>query len=104
MSTQSLPAPSLRIGHRLPAARVLLRRVNRLIRMVSWPIGPAISGRGSVFLPALRKTPASIDAEELGGGAAEDGDALVVAQAGDRHDVVDRHLVPRERVVGADHH
>jgi hypothetical protein len=104
MTTQSLPAVSLRTGYRLPAARVLLRVVNYLICMALWPIGPAISGLGSVFLPALREAAGSVDAEELRGGAAEDGDAVVVAQARDRQDVVDRHLVPRERVVGADHH
>jgi formylglycine-generating enzyme required for sulfatase activity len=104
MPTQSLPAVSLRIGNRLPAAQVLLRGVNYLICMALWLIGWVISGLESSFLPALREAPASVDPEELGGGAAEDGDALVVAEAGDRHDVVDRYLVPRERVVGADHH
>src|ERR1700719_605466 len=103
MSNRTLPAFSLRTGNCLPAAQMLLRAVNYLIRMASSLIGPAISGRGSNLLPGLREGAGSVDAEELGGGAAEDGDALVVAQARDRHDMVDRHLVPRERVVGADH-
>src|SRR5258707_15883671 len=36
MLTQSLPAASLRTGHRLPAARLLLRVSNYLIYMVLW--------------------------------------------------------------------
>src|SRR6516164_7056662 len=52
---------------------------------------------------ALRERSCSgIDAEQLCCGSAEDRDAVVVAQARDRHDVVDRDAVPRERVVGAD--
>src|ERR1700730_1660634 len=125
MSTESLPATSLRTGNRLPATRVLLRGVNYLIYMVLWVIGAAISGLESSFLPALREAPGgrrrstrqargpgpgcrpqlcSVDAEQLGCGAAEDGDLVVVAEARGREDVIDRHLVPRERVVGADHH
>src|ERR1700730_4341264 len=104
MSTQSLPAVSLRTGNRLPDAQVLFRGVNYLICMALWLIGAAICRLQSSFLPALREGAGSVNAEELGGGAAEDGDAVVVAQARDRHDVIDRHLVPRERVVGADHH
>src|SRR5205085_2039290 len=45
-----------------------------------------------------------IDAEERGSGAAEDRDLVVVAEARGRQDMVDRDAVPRERVVGADHH
>src|SRR6266404_8790946 len=115
MPTQSLPAVSLRIGNRLPAAQVLLRSVNYLICMALWLIGWVISGLESSFLPALREAGrsgvdsptaqlCSVDAEELGCSAAEDGDLVVVAQARGREDVIDRHLVPRERVVGADHH
>jgi hypothetical protein len=55
MSTQSLPAVSLRTGTRFPAARVLLRVVNHLICMALWRSGPAISGLASRFLPALRE-------------------------------------------------
>src|SRR6266446_3772872 len=108
MSIQSLPAASLRTGNRLPAARVLLRVVNYLICMFLSRVGSAISGRESSFLPALRETPGggrrstrracgpgrrilcSADPEQLCRGAAEDGDAVVVAQPRDRHDVVDR--------------
>src|SRR3984893_18301417 len=120
MSTQSLPATSLRTGNRLPAAQVLLRVVNYLICMVLWLIGSAICGLQSSFLPALReagrqptlstrlacgpgrRNPRSVDAEQLCCGAAEEGDFVVVAEARGREDVIDRHLVPRERVVGAD--
>ena len=41
--------------------------------------------------------------QQFGGGAAEDRDAVLAAEARNRHDVIDRHLVPREWVVGADH-
>src|SRR3984893_18703458 len=120
MSTQSLPAVSLRIDNRLPDAQVLLRGVNYLIRMALWLIKPAISGLESSFLPALReagrqpalstrracapgrRNPRSVDAEQLCCGAAEDGDLVVGAEARGREDMIDRHLVPRERVVGAD--
>ena len=44
------------------------------------------------------------NAEELRGGGAEDLDLVVVGDVGDRQDVVDRSGVPRERVVGAEHH
>src|SRR5262245_36686698 len=104
MATQGLPAVSLRTGTRLPEAEVLLRGVNYLIGMALWPIRWAVYGRQSSFLPALREGASSVDAEQLGRGAAEDGDFVVVAEARGREDVIDRHLVPRERVVGADHH
>jgi hypothetical protein len=44
----------------------------------------------------------SIDPRELAGGAAKDRDAVIVAELRDRQDVVDRDLVPREWVIGAD--
>jgi len=53
MSIQSLPAPSLRTGHGLPAARLLRRAVNYLIYRALWLIMPAISGSEPSFLPAL---------------------------------------------------
>ena len=92
MPNQSLPAVSLRIGNRLPDAQVLLRGVNYLICMALWLIGWVISGLESSFLPGLREagrsgvdTPTaqlcSVDPEELGRGAAEDGDLIVVAEA-----------------------
>src|SRR5216684_635541 len=56
MSTQSLPAVSLRTGNRLPAARVLLWVSNYLIFLVLSLIKPAISDLESSFLPALRET------------------------------------------------
>src|SRR5437667_11803574 len=59
MLTQSLPAASLRTGHRLPAARLLLRVSNYLIYMVLWLIGPARSDLESRFVPALREAPES---------------------------------------------
>src|ERR1700739_3152000 len=54
MSTQSLPAPSLRTGHGLPAVRWVSRVVNYLIYQALWVILPAISGSKPSFLPALR--------------------------------------------------
>ena len=59
MLIQSLPAASLRTGHRLPAARELLRVSNHLTYMVLWLIGPAPSDLQSSFLPALREAPLS---------------------------------------------
>src|SRR5580704_19762006 len=43
------------------------------------------------------------DAKQLCRGAAVDRDAIVVAEARYRHDVIHGDLVPREWVVGADH-
>ncbi len=60
MSTQSLPTISLRTGHHLPAAQLLLWVVNYLIHMVLWPIRSAIFGVGSRRLPALREAPAQL--------------------------------------------
>jgi hypothetical protein len=57
MSTQSLPAPSLRTGHGLPAVRWVSRVVNYLIYQALWLILPAISGSKPSFLPALREGP-----------------------------------------------
>src|SRR5438067_13801295 len=44
------------------------------------------------------------DAEQFCRGGAENLDAIGVAQAGDRHDVIDRRGVPREWVIGAEEH
>ena len=57
MSTQSLPAPSLRTGHGLPAVRWVRRVVNYLIYRALWLIMPAISGSEPSFLPGLREAP-----------------------------------------------
>ena len=57
MSTQSLPAPSLRTGHGLPAVRWVSRVVNYLIYQALWLIMPAIFGSERSFLPVLRETP-----------------------------------------------
>jgi hypothetical protein len=43
-----------------------------------------------------------VDPEQLRRGAAEDRNAVVVAESRDRQDVVDRDAVPRKRVVAAD--
>src|ERR1700757_2722004 len=56
MTTQSLPAASLRPTIRLPATRVLLRLSKHLICWALSAIGAAISGIGSRFLPGLRET------------------------------------------------
>jgi hypothetical protein len=53
MTTQNSPAASLRTINRLPAAGVLPEVVTRLIGKALSPIRPAISGAGSIFLPAL---------------------------------------------------
>jgi hypothetical protein len=55
MPTQSLPAASLRPANRFPAARVSLSVANYLIYRALEPIGRAISGVKSRFLPALRE-------------------------------------------------
>jgi hypothetical protein len=57
MSTQSLPAPSLRTGISLPAARLVRWVVNYMIYKAVWLIMPAIFGAEPSFLPALRETP-----------------------------------------------
>src|SRR6266446_980276 len=57
MSTQSLPAPSLRPGISLPAARLVRWVVNYMIYKAVWLIMPAIFGAEPSFLPALRETP-----------------------------------------------
>src|SRR6266404_3293539 len=54
MSTQILPAASLRSGHRLPAALLRFRAANCLIRRTLWAIARAIFGVEPNFLPALR--------------------------------------------------
>src|SRR5262244_4139408 len=55
MSTQSLPAASLRAGERVPAGRVPLRVPNHLIwrslSLICW----SICGIASSFLPVLRE-------------------------------------------------
>src|SRR5258708_39611359 len=55
MSTQILPAASLRNARRLPAARTRSWASNYLICMVLWSFGRAIFGVASNFLPALRE-------------------------------------------------
>src|ERR1700732_794473 len=55
MSTQILPAASLRSANRLPAARAWVEGSNHLIRMALWSIGRAIFGAAANFLPALRE-------------------------------------------------
>src|SRR5467141_1498202 len=53
MSTQILPAASLRSARCLPAARTLFRVPNYLSYMALWSIGRAIFGVAWNFLPAL---------------------------------------------------
>src|ERR1700730_2125156 len=82
MSTQCLPAPSLRTARRLPAARMLIRAGNPLLSRVLWAIWRAISVVESIFLPALREVP--------GGSSRSAGHALgagrdVVEGEGHRH-------------------
>ena len=59
MSTQSLPAASLRTGNRLPAGRVFLWVFKHLILRALSSICSAICGAQSIFLPALREAPGS---------------------------------------------
>src|ERR1700730_5572037 len=55
MSTQILPASSLRSVIRLPAGRALFLASNYLICVALWSIGRAIFGIVSNFLPVLRE-------------------------------------------------
>jgi uracil-DNA glycosylase len=55
MSTQILPASSLRSVIRLPAGRALFLASNYLICVALWSIGRAIFGTVSNFLPVLRE-------------------------------------------------
>src|SRR6266404_1823134 len=59
MSTQSLPAASLRPGIPFPAGRVLLWVSKRLIWMALSSICWSICGAEASFLPALREKPGS---------------------------------------------
>jgi hypothetical protein len=59
MSTQSLPAASLRTGNRLPAGRVFLWVFKHLICWALSSICWSICGAQSIFLPALREAPGS---------------------------------------------
>ena len=45
----------------------------------------------------------AVDAEQPGGGSAEDGDTIVVAQIGRVQDKVDFGAGPSKRIVGSDH-
>src|SRR6266850_6449639 len=51
MSTQNLPAASLRTGNRLPASRVLLQVSKYLVWMALSSIYSSIRGAVSIFLP-----------------------------------------------------
>src|SRR5215470_7931614 len=55
MTTQSLPAASLRAANRLPAARVLILVSNYLICWALLPIRRVISGAETSLLPDLRE-------------------------------------------------
>src|ERR1700730_6996179 len=59
MSTQSLPAASLRTGNRLPAGRVFLWVFKHLICRALSAICWSICGAQSIFVPALREAPGS---------------------------------------------
>src|ERR1700730_10858054 len=63
MSTQILPAASLRRANRLPAARTLSWASNCLVCMALWSIGRAILRAASNFLPALRERQAEADCQ-----------------------------------------
>src|SRR6266478_6420290 len=57
MSTQCLPAASLRTGNRLPAGCMLLWVPKYLIRTVLSSICSSICGAATIFLPVLREAP-----------------------------------------------
>ena len=57
MSTQSLPAASLRTGNRLPADRMLLWVSKYLIWKILSSICSSICGAAPIFLPVLREAP-----------------------------------------------
>src|SRR6266436_9428302 len=57
MSTQSLPAASLRTGERLPARRVLISVSKYLIWRFLSSICWSICAAASIFLPAIREAP-----------------------------------------------
>src|SRR4029077_16982537 len=63
MPTQILPAASLRIARRLPAARLPFLASNYLICIALWSIGRAILRAASNFLPALREGRAEADCQ-----------------------------------------
>src|SRR5437870_3284448 len=63
MSTQTLPAASLRRANRLPAVRTLSWAANYWVCMALWSIGRAILRAASNFLPALREGPAEADCQ-----------------------------------------
>src|SRR5215831_13556945 len=56
MTTQSLPAASLRAANRFPAARALIKVPNYLIWRALLPIRRVISGAETSLLPDLRET------------------------------------------------
>src|SRR5438132_13942694 len=72
----------------------------RTLPRYAWPrrISPPIERRGRTG------STSGFDPEQPASCAAEDLDPVLVTEPGDRHDVVDRHRVPRERVIGAEHH
>src|ERR1700730_1352848 len=80
MSTQSLPAASLRTGNRLPAGRVLLWVSKYMIWIdlssICWPICGAVS----IFLPALREAPGSGRRGRRGASSARVVGVLALAQ------------------------
>src|ERR1700730_15032440 len=57
MSTQTLPAASLRPGNRLPASGVLLWVSKYLIWTILSSICSSICGAATIFLPVLREAP-----------------------------------------------
>ena len=69
MSTQNLPAASLRTGNRLPASRVLLKVSKYLVWMVLSSIYSSIRGAVSIFLPEAGR----LGVPRLGVGAAASG-------------------------------
>jgi hypothetical protein len=81
MSTQSLPAASLRTGNRLPAGRVLLQVSKYLVWMALSSIYSSIRGAVSIFLPEAGRP----GVPRLGLGAAASGRVVGVLALAQHH-------------------
>src|SRR5882724_9305951 len=81
MSTQNLPAASLRTGNRLPAPRVLLRVSKYLVWMALSSIYSSIRDAVSIFLPEAGRPGVS----RLGLGAAVSGRVVGVLALSRHH-------------------
>ena len=81
MSTQGLPAASLRTGNRLPAARVLLRVSNYLIYMVLWLISRRVPAAKRIFSLLSGRAPLLRGVELIAGHRMVRPDATAISDA-----------------------